>query len=168
MKTIIVYFSRSGENWVEGEIRNLSIGNTEVIASFIKEATKGDLFSLEMQTPYSHDYETCVRQAKNDQLTNNEQKLIEIPDLSEYDTIYLGYPIYWEDLPSPVITFLKSEDFKGKTIYPFATHEGSGLGASISHIKELAKNAIVLDPLPIPGSLVSKANNRIKNWVEKH
>ncbi len=168
MNTLIVYFSRRGENWVGGEIQNLTIGNTEKIASYIQKATKGDLFSLELEETYSLDYETCVRQAKNDQFASIERKLKRIPDVSGYDVIYLGYPIYWEDLPSPIITFLKSVDLKGETIYPFSTHEGSGLGASISHIKDLAKGAEVIDPLPIPGSLVSKAENRVKNWAEKH
>ncbi len=167
MNTLIVYFSRRDENWVNGEIKVLDIGNTERIADYIQKATKGDMFPLEMEEPYSFDYETCVRQAKNDQLSNAERKLKNIPDLSKYDVIYLGYPIYWEDLPSPVITFLKSADWKEKTIYPFSTHEGSGLGASISHIKELT-GATVLDPLPIPGSLADKAENRVRNWVEKH
>lgn len=168
MNALIVYFSRSGQNWVDGEIKNLEIGNTEQIACYIQKATNGDLFSLEMEEPYSFDYETCVSEAKNDQSLNIERKLKKMPDLSKYDVIYLGYPIYWEDLPSPVITLLKNLDFKGKNIYPFSTHEGSGLGASISHIRDLAKGANVLDPLPIPGSLVSRAENRVRNWVEKH
>ena len=168
MKTAIVYFSRIGENWVDGKIVNLDKGNTEIIASYIQEATKGDLFPLVMKEPYSDNYEVCVRQAQNDQFGKIDRELVFYPDMKDYDTIYLGYPIYWEDLPSPVITFLKHTDLKGKIIYPFSTHEGSGLGASVSHIRDLANGAIVKDALPFPGSLVLRGRNRIKNWVEPH
>ena len=168
MKTIIVYYSRRDENWVDGEVRKLEVGNTERSAEYSQEAASGELFPLVVKKPYSSDYETCVAQAQNDQFAKAERELLSYPDLSSYDVVYLGYPIFWEDLPSPVISFLKHADLKGKTIYPFSTHEGSGLGASISHIKDLAKGADVKDPLPIPGSLVSKARNRVKNWVEKH
>ena len=168
MKTGIVYYSRRDENWVDGEVKKLDVGNTERIAMYIQEATKGDLFALVLKEPYSSDYETCVLQAQNDQFAKAEKELLFYPDFSSYDVVYLGYPIFWEDLPSPIITFLKHTDMNGKTIYPFSTHEGSGLGASISHIKDLAKGATVIDPLPIPGSLVSKAKNRVRNWVEKH
>ncbi len=168
MKTLIVYFSRAHGNWVDGEVRNLEKGNTEILAEYLREATDGDLFPLVMEHPYSEDYETCVRQAQNDQLTWKEQELVSYPDLSSYDVVYLGYPIYWEDLPSPVVSFLKHYDWCDKIIYPFSTHEGSGLGATVSHIRELAKGASVLDPLPVPGSLVNRARNRIRNWAERH
>ena len=67
-----------------------------------------------------------------------------------------------------VLSFLEKYDFTNKKIYPLSTHEGSGLGASVSTIRFKAKGAEVLDPLPIPGTLASKSHNRIKNWVETH
>lgn len=168
MRTLIVYYSRAHQNWVDGEVRNLEKGNTEILAEYLQEATDGNLFPLVMKHPYSEDYETCVRQAQNDQAAGKEQELVSYPDLSSYDAIYLGYPIYWEDLPSPIVSFLKHYDWSDKIIYPFSTHEGSGLGATVSHIRELAKGASVLDPLPVPGSLVKRARNRIRNWADRH
>ena len=168
MKTAIVYYSRRGGNWFDGNVVQLEVGNTELLSSYLKEVTGGDLFSLQMKHPYSDDYDICVNEAKEDQINHVLPELREIPDLSIYDEIYLGYPIFWEDLPQPVISFLSSVDLSGKRIYPFSTHEGSGLGASVSHIKELQPQAEDLSPLPFPGSLVKKGYNRIKNWVEKN
>ena len=157
MKTAIVYYSRRGGNWFDGKVVQLEVGNTELLSSYLKEVVLD-----------SDDYDICVNEAKEDQINHVLPELREIPDLSIYDEIYLGYPIFWEDLPQPVISFLSSVDLSGKRIYPFSTHEGSGLGASVSHIKELQPQAEVLSPLPFPGSLVKKGYNRMKNWVEKN
>ena len=169
MKTLIVYYSKAGENWFDGGKRILEKGNTEICAQFIKDITSGDLLRLEMKHPYSDDYDECCNQAKFALEHNDLPQLINLPNqIDEYDTIYLCYPIYWSMAPMAVLSFLEKYDFSKKTIYPLSTHEGSGLGASVSTIRVKAKGANVLDPLPIPGTLANRSYNRIKNWIESH
>ena len=169
MKTLILYYSKAGENWFDGEKKFLEKGNTQICAEFIKECTGGDMLPLIMKHPYSDDYDQCCEEARIAQQKNDKPELVNLPEsIDEYDTIYLCYPIYWSMAPMAVLSFLEKYDFANKKIYPLSTHEGSGLGASVSTIRFKAKGAEVLDPLPIPGTLASKSHNRIKNWVETH
>jgi flavodoxin len=88
--------------------------------------------------------------------------------MDSYDVIYLGYPNWWSTFPMVVFTFLESYDFSGKTIVPFCTHEGSGLGSSEHDIKKLCQKADVKNGLAIRGSNVSRADNEIKNWIKEN
>ncbi|MDR3652473.1 MAG: flavodoxin [Paludibacter sp.] len=90
-----------------------------------------------------------------------------VENMTEYDTIYLGYPNWRNTFPMAVFTFLESYDFVGKTIIPFCTHEGSGIGNSERDIKKLCPDATVLTGLAIRGSNVSRADNEITNWIKK-
>lgn len=170
MKTLIAYYSKRGENWFDCQKKILEKGNSEIIASYLKELIKdSSLLFLEPKEKYSDDYDSCCNETYQDQKNNNIRELMNLPDsIDEYDIIYLVYPIYWSSLPMPILSFLRKYDFKNKKIYPIATHEGSGMGASVSVIKKNAKNATVLDPLPIIGTLVLKAKNKIKNYVKSH
>ena len=169
MKTLIVYYSKSGENWFDGKKQYLEKGNNEILAQYVKELTNGDLFRLEMVHPYSNNYDTCCDQTLIDQKNNARPPLLHLPrSIEEYSIIYLIYPIYWSNAPMPVFTFLNSYDFSNKIIYPLCSHEGSSFGSSLSFIRKEVPSATVIDPLPIPGSLVYHAYNRVKNWIENH
>ena len=134
-KKLIAFYSRADDNYVNGLIKTLEVGNTEVAAGIIKELTGADLFKLEQLKPYARDYNECIAQAQADQRQNARPDLKSFPEtLDEYDVIYLGYPNYWSTMPMAVFTFLEHFDFSGKTIKPFCTHEGSGLGSSLSLI----------------------------------
>lgn len=170
MKTWIIYFSRAGGNWVDGGIRNLEKGNTEIVAEKIHSLIKGELFSIRMVHPYSTDYIPCTEEAKKDQEADRRPPILTpLPRLEKGDIVYLGYPIYWETMPMPVLTFLDSYDsLEGITIYPFVTHEGSGLGTSLSFLRHKAKGAKILSPLPIPGSVASRSDPLLKEWINSH
>jgi len=170
MKTWIIYFSRADGNWVDGGEKNLEVGNTEVIARTLSSLTGGELFKLEMLHPYSKDYIPCTEEAKRDQVEDLRPPLkTPLPSLEDGDIVYLGYPIYWDLMPMCVLTFLESyAPFPEVTIYPFVTHEGSGLGASMSMLKRKAAPALVTSPLPIPGSYAAKAEPLLKEWVHSH
>lgn len=130
-KKLIAFYSRADDNYVNGLIKTLEVGNTEVAAGIIKELTGADLFKLEQLKPYARDYNECIAQAQADQRQNARPDLKSFPEtLDEYDVIYLGYPNYWSTMPMAVFTFLEHFDFSGKTIKPFCTHEGSGLGSA--------------------------------------
>ncbi len=166
MKTLIAYFSRKGDNYVGGKIVNLPVGNTEVAAKKIAELTGGDLFAIKTAHVYAEDYTTCTEEAKAELQANARPELADaVPDLSAYDVIYLGYPNWWGTAPMGVFTFLESVDFSGKTIRPFCTHEGSGMGQSERDIKKACPTAKVEKGLALRGASVSRADKDIENWL---
>lgn len=166
MAAIIVYFSRRGENYVSGALKELPIGNTETAAGMIRELTGAELFPLEPVQPYSKRYNDCISEAQADQRRDARPELKRYPEsLDGYDTIYLGYPNYWGTMPMCVFTFLERFDFAGKTIYPFCTHEGSGMGRSEGDIKRLCPGAEVKTGLALHGGSVWNAKTEIENWL---
>lgn len=167
MKTLIVYYSRAFENYVNGEIKNLKVGNTEVAAEMIQEIVGGDIFKIDQVESYSKGYNTCIQEARVDQNKNARPILKETLDsIDEYDLIYLGYPNYWNTMPMAVFTFLEAYDFSGKTIKPFCTHEGSGMGKSVEDIEKLCPHANVLKGLAIHGGDVNNSFNLIESWCK--
>ncbi len=168
MSSVILYFSRSGNNYVNGTIKNLSVGNTEVAANMLQKLTGADIFKIEPAVPYSTDYSECIEEAKCDLQNGVRPDLKQYPEsLDKYDTIYLGYPNYWGTMPVAVFTLLEKYDFSGKTIKPFCTHEGSGMGKSEADIKKTCAGAEVEKGLAIRGANVANAENDIKNWIQK-
>lgn len=168
MKILIAYYSRADENYIAGRLENLEVGNTEVAARFIQEITGGELFKIRQAKPYSKGYNACITEAKDDQKRNARPELKKYPDsISEYDIIYLGYPNYWSTMPMAVFTFLEKLDLTGKIIKPFCTHEGSGLGNSVSDIKRQCPKSEIGSGLAIKGSTVSSAKDQIEKWIKE-
>jgi flavodoxin len=167
-KTLIAYYSRKGNNYVNGSIVNLLTGNTETIANKILDITGGDLFKIDTIKPYPSDYTETTRVARDELRSNARPGLhATVKDLENYDVIYLGYPNWWGTSPMAVFTFLESYDFSGKTIVPFCTHEGSGLGKSILDIKKVCPDSNVLNGLSIRGSEVGNAHDKILGWLKE-
>ena len=166
MKQIIVYFSRAHMNYMDGRLENLEVGNTEVAANILQKLTGADMFKLEPEKEYSHDYSKCIEEAKRDLQCDARPALKTYPhSLDEYDVIYLGYPKYWGTMPMAVFTFLEKYDFSGKTIKPFCTHEGSGLGKSEIDIQYLCPNAETAAGLAIRGTEAAASEELFKNWI---
>lgn len=161
-RSIIIYFSRADENYAVGFIDK---GNTEVIAEYIKEITGADMFKVEPANPYARDYDSCIEEAKVRQASHDAPIIKTIPNLSIYEVIYIGSPIYWGDMPEELVTALKVCDFTGKTIRPFTTHEGSGLGNVPNQIREVCKGAEVLKGLAIKGSTVRDSKAKVEDWI---
>ncbi|PKM76083.1 MAG: flavodoxin [Firmicutes bacterium HGW-Firmicutes-15] len=167
-KCLITYFSRKGNNYVSGKIVNLKVGNTEVAAEMVREITGGDLFHIEAMNAYPEDYTETTEVAKQELHTNTRPKLTgHIETMTSYDVIFLGYPNWWGTMPMPVFTFLEEYDFSGKTIVPFCTHEGSGLGHSEKDIAKLCPQAKLLKGMAIHGTRVKDAKKDLANWLEK-
>lgn len=165
---LIAFYSRADENYVNGLIKTLEVGNTEIVAGMIKELTGADVVKIEQMEPYARDYNECIAQAQADQRQNARPELRNCPEtISEYDVIYLGYPNYWSTMPMAVFTFLEHFDFSGKTIKPFCTHEGSGMGSSVSDIKKLCPTAKVEKGLAIQGGSVRRARKDIEKWSKE-
>lgn len=167
-KTLIAYYSRAYENYVNGTIKELEVGNTEKAAKMITKATGGELFKIEQTEPYSDNYNECIAQAQADQKREARPVLKSVPEsISEYDVIYLCYPNYWSTMPMAVFTFLESFDFSGKTIKPLCTHEGSGFGVSLGDICKLCPGANVEAGIAIRGGSVDQSEKLIEKWCKE-
>jgi flavodoxin len=165
---LMAYFSRSGNNYVNGNIINLPVGNTEIAAKKIKEMTGGDLFKINPVKKYSEDYRICTEEAQRELQADIRPELAEkLDSIDGYDTIILGYPNWWGTMPMPVWTFLEQYDFLGKTILPLCTHEGSGMGKSEADIRRLCPGANVKKGLAIRGGNVKGTDSIISDWLQK-
>lgn len=161
-KSIVIYFSRADENYSVGYIDK---GNTEVIAEYISDITNADIFKVEPQISYSKDYDTCIKEAKDRQVNHNAPIVKELPNLDEYEVIYIGAPVYWGDMPEEMVTALSNKDYTGKIIRPFTTHEGSGLGNIPNQIKEICEGGYVKEGLAIRGSSVQSSRSKVEEWI---
>lgn len=139
--TLIIYFSRTGENYNVG---NVEVGNTAMVASYIKEYLKADSFEIVPVDKYPEKYDECTDIAQKEKNDNARPKIQDkINNFDSYDTVFLGYPIWWGDLPMIMYTFMEEYDFNGKNVIPFNTHEGSGDAGTYQSIQTKLPNAKV-------------------------
>ncbi|GCF95606.1 flavodoxin [Enterococcus florum] len=169
MKQAVIYFSRSGENFLNGRLTELEKGNTEVIAEQIAAKLNASLFELMPQQAYPEQYQAAVDVAKQEK----EQAALvpytlEDLKLSDYQTIFLGFPNWWGSFPRVVASFLTEQDWQNITIYPFCTHEGSAFGSSLEELRQTCQGARIMKGLPVRGSRVTKAATAIDNWLLQH
>ena len=166
-KSLIIYFSRTGENYSVGKVDK---GNTEMIVDYITQVTNIKSFKINPETAYPEVYSETVEIARNEKSSNARPKIKDpLTNIDNYDTILLGYPIWHSDLPNIVMTQLELLNFQGKTIYPFNTHEGSGTGNSISDIKKVVPSAVVKDGFALRGQDARKNESRanIEKWLKE-
>ena len=164
---LIVYYSRKGQNYWAGSIRNLEKGNTEIVAEMIQEAVGGDLFEVDTHKPYSADYTTCTEEAQTELRANARPELKEYLDsLDGYDTIFVGYPNWWGTMPMAMFTFLEHYNLAGKRIIPFCTNEGSGMGVSERDLKKIYAEATVERGLSIRDCEATKSKKKVSNWAK--
>lgn len=168
MSDLVIYFSRSGENYFGGVLKNIEKGNTEVIAEYIQEFSGADLFKIEPAVEYPEDYMECIDVAKKEQQNDARPEIKEsLEDISAYDTIYIGFPNWWGTLPMPMWTQLEKLDFSGKTVKPFVTHEGSGFGSSKRDLAKLCSGAEIENGLSIPGANVYDVKDTVESWIKE-
>ena len=168
-KSLVVYYSRTGENYAVGHIAE---GNTAIVAKMIAAKTGADLFEIKTVKEYAADYDTCIEEAKQELRDDARPEIAgDVADFAPYDTVYVGYPIWWGVPPMCVFTFFEKHDWAGKTVRPFATHEGSGLGGSVRAIRQALPAATVLDGLAIQGQTAQNdrkaAEAAVERWLGK-
>lgn len=165
-KTLIVYFSHSGENYFSGSIKNIKEGNTKVVCTKLASLLNVDTFEIEPINEYPVHYEACTSQAKKE-LQQEARPQIKgiVPNLDDYQTIYLAYPNWWGTYPRIVATFIENYDLSGKDIYPICTHEGSGMGNSERELKKVLKNSTVHKGCPIQGSKAQSCETILKTYI---
>jgi flavodoxin len=151
-RTLVAYFSRSG--------------NTRVIAGQLHRALKAELFEILPAPPYPEDYLQTVEQARQERDTGFEPALkAKAPNLGAHDTVFLGFPIWGETAPPVIRSFLKAHDLSGKTVRPFITHGGYGLGSSLSVLKRHAPGARLLDPFSMQADQERRTINEVAAWL---
>lgn len=167
-KILTVYYSRKGENYCNGSIRDLKKGNTEVVAEMIQKTVGGDLFEVETAKTYSSNYTACTEEAKAE-LRSKERVAVKNykDDLENYDIIFVGYPNWWGTMPMVMFTFLEHYDLSGKKIVPFCTNEGSGMGGSERDLKNVCSGATVMSGLPVHGSEAAQSESKVSAWAKK-
>lgn len=166
-KVLVAYFSCTGEQYSVGKITE---GNTAIIAKIIVNKLNGDLFEIKVKNDnYPKDYTELTEYAKKEMNQNARPEIIgKVENFSDYDTIFIGYPIWWGDKPMPVYTFIDSYDFKNKNIVPFCTHEGSGFCGTQGMDKTGAK---ILKGLAIYGHVAQnnkpQAEKQVSQWLKE-
>ncbi|KIR03639.1 Flavodoxin [Lachnospiraceae bacterium TWA4] len=168
-KVLVAYFSLAGEQYNVGVIEE---GNTSIVAKMIANKTGADLFEIEPVNEYPSSHSELLTVAQNEQRENARPEIKStVENMDDYDTIYIGYPNWWGDMPMIVYNFLESYDFNGKTVIPFCTHGGSGLSRTESTIAEICKGATMLDGFAIAGETAQnnreKTDSEVTNWLEK-
>ena len=163
-KALVVFFSHAGDNYSVG---NIKVGNTKIVADYISEFTGADQFEI-----VTHKYDGMAYKPLCD-LAKEEQQNGELPpfegsvDVSKYDVIFIGGPVWWGTYPQVMFTFFKKYDLNGKTIIPFTTHEGSGLGSCVKDVKKAYPKATVEQGFSIYGHDVRTGKERVEKWLKK-
>ena len=153
-KALVLYFSHTG--------------NTENVANFIHEAVGGDIIKLETEEPYTDNYDELLDIAQEEKNENARPALsTKIDNIDEYDTIFLGYPIWWGDMPMAIYTFLDEYDLSGKTIAPFVTSGGSGLSGTPQEIQDEEPDANVTEGLSVKDTNSADSQNEVNEWLSE-
>ena len=162
--TLVIYFSRTGEQYVVGVIDK---GNTAIVAEMIVEQTGADLFEvLPAEDHYPMTYDELTEVAKQEQNENARPAYSgELPDLSGYSTIFIGAPVWWGDWPMIMYTVFENNDFSGKTLIPFSTHEGSGLSGFDKKLQDACPDATVGKGLAVQGNDAQNNQESVKETV---
>ena len=164
-KSIVVFFSHAGENYAVG---NIKVGNTKIVADYISELTGADQAEIVTHKYDGMAYTPLTNLAQDEQ--NNDElpefELVPNVDFSQYDTIFIGGPIWWGTYPQVMFTFFSRYDLNGKTIYPFTTHEGSGLGSAVSDVRRAYPSASVQKGFSIYGHEVRSNKAKVEKWLE--
>ncbi|MBR2519872.1 MAG: flavodoxin [Selenomonadaceae bacterium] len=165
-KILIVYFSRTGEEYGTG---NITKGNTAIVAEIIAQKTGGDIFEIKPVTPYPDSYEECKKIAGREKATKARPPFVgDVENFSQYTTVFVGYPIWYGDAPQITYTFLESHDFSGKKIVPFCTHGGSGLSSTDQTISLTCPTAKVLQGFEMRGATAQNDRSQAEKVVEEN
>ncbi|WP_261806512.1 flavodoxin [Lapidilactobacillus luobeiensis] len=162
-RVLIIYYSRSGTNYPDVTLKH---GHTWQIAREIAQVTGGTRYQIQTAQAYPKNYQATVDQAEQEQQDNARPRLKgKLPDVTQYETIFLGYPIWWSDLPMPVRTLMDQIDLNDKVVIPFSTNAGSGWGDSLATLKKQYPQAKFQKGFEIEGAEVDQAHKQIRRWL---
>ena len=163
-KVLIVFFSHAGENYAVG---NIKVGNTKLVADEIQKVTGGDEFEIVAERNYDMPYGSLTKLAKEEQERNEKPAFKgEVKDIDQYSTVFIGGPVWWGTYPQVMFSFFDKYDLNGKTIIPFTTHEGSGLGSVVEDLKKLYPNATFKEAFSIYGHETRNDLSKVDKWIK--
>ena len=163
-KVLIVFFSHAGENYAVG---NIKVGNTKLVADEIQKVTGGDEFEIVAERNYDMPYASLTKLAKEEQERNEKPAFKgEVKDIDQYSTVFIGGPVWWGTYPQVMFSFFDKYDLNGKTIIPFTTHEGSGLGNVVEDLKKLYPNATFKEAFSIYGHETRNDLSKVSKWMK--
>ena len=164
-KSIVIFFSHAGDNYAVG---NIEVGNTKIVADFITELTSADQFEIVTHKYDGMAYTPLINLAKEETRKGELPEYEGDVDLSQYDTVFIGGPVWWGTYPQVMFTFFKkhANDLKGKTVIPFTTHEGSGLANCVEDVKAAFVGANVTKGFSIYGHEVRSEKAKVEKWLK--
>ena len=164
MNKIVIFFSHAGDNYSVG---NIEVGNTKIVADYISEITGADQYEIVTHKYDGMAYTPLIDLAKKE-AADGELPPYEgaAPDLSKYDTVFIGGPVWWGTYPQVMFTLFKDIDLTGKTVIPFTTHEGSGLANCVSDVKKAFPKATVTKGFSIYGHEVRTGKAKVEKWLK--
>ena len=166
-KNLIIYYSRKGENYWNGSIKNIAKGNTEIVAEFIQKAVGGDLFEVDTVKPYAEDYYECCDEAKQELNAQARPELKKYLDsIEDYDNVFVCGPCWWGTYPMAIFSQLEKLDFSGKNVLAVMTHEGSGLGSCERDLKKICTGAAFGKGLAVHGADASTSESTVASWAK--
>lgn len=178
-KILVVYFSNPEDvrtNGVDGVasasvqfLNGERVGSTEKMAKIIQEYVGGDIFKIETEISYPTEHDALVEFADDQRQREEKPKLkTHIENFGNYDTVFIGYPIWWYSLPMPLLSFLDEYDLSGKNVIPFSTHGGSRFSGTVELISQLEPDADVSrNGLTISRGRVERADSNIIQWLKE-
>ena len=163
-KSIVIFFSHAGDNYSVG---NIEVGNTKIVADYITEIKGADQFEIVTHKYDGMAYMPLIELAK-EEANKGELPPYEgtAPDLSQYDTVFIGGPVWWGTYPQVMFTLFKDINLDGKTVIPFTTHEGSGLASCASDVKKAFPKAKVTGEFSIYGHEVRTSKAKVEKWLK--
>ena len=163
-KSIVIFFSHAGDNYAVG---NIEVGNTKIVADYISEIAGSDQFEIVTHKYDGMAYTPLINLAK-EEANNGELPPYDgvAPDLSQYDTVFIGGPVWWGTYPQVMFTLFRDINLDGKTVIPFTTHEGSGLASCVSDVKKTFPKAKVTGEFSIYGHEVRTGKAKVEKWLK--
>ena len=163
-KSLVIFFSHAGDNYSVG---NIEVGNTKIVADYISEIAGAEQFEIVTHKYDSMAYTPLINLAK-EEANKGELPPYEgnAPDLSQYDTVFIGGPVWWGTYPQVMFTLFKDINLDGKTVIPFTTHEGSGLASCVSDVKKAFPKANVTQGFSIYGHEVRSGRVKVEKWLK--
>lgn len=166
--TLLVYFSRPGENYWNGGRRTLDVGNTEILANLIRDQIACDVFRLEAAEAYSDRYDPTAARNVDEQNSDARPAIADaLPDLNPYDRVLIGSPIWNVQPPMILATFAEGANLAGKVVHPFVTYAVSGLGNTASFYRDLDTGGRLRDGLAVRGEDVRDSGTipTVEQWL---
>ena len=168
-KTLVVYYSRKGENHMPGGIQVLEKGNTEYAAEYIAKAVGADLFGIDTVKPYAENYRACCMEAVAEAKAKARPEIKGyVEDMAPYETVFVCFPCWCGTAPMCVFTFLEHYDLTGKKIVPLCTNEGSGLAKAPADLERSCPGAVVVPGLAVLGHQVKDSRMQIAQWAKEN